>query len=338
MDSSSQLLFAPDHWRLDPPAAAAPVRSSPPVFANSDVFVPGWFALARSSALRRGRVREVQIGPRRLVLWRDGDGQARAFDAACPHLGANLTLGCVVNGELRCALHHWRFSGDGTCNSSPGTRPTSTRRAPSYPVIERYGLVFVYPGRTPPRPLPPMPDGDDPARFHAVVLPPARLRCHHHLTTANGLDALHFDGLHNVEPLTAGRYEVDEEALAVHLYLDGRHRGKLLRALTGGRFCGRFSAHGPSIAWVTLFEPIRWHSLFVTRPVPGGSASRAIFFLPRGQVLRTLRSVAFLMSLLSQDGAQLNAMETFRPTFVGSDAPLAAYGRMLEAWHQEAGR
>ncbi|HZN95992.1 MAG TPA: Rieske (2Fe-2S) protein, partial [Myxococcales bacterium] len=94
MDSSSQLLFAPDHWRLESPAAAP--RTSAPVFANSDVFVPGWFALARSSALERGRVREVQIGPRRLVLWRDGDGQARAFDAACPHLGANLSLGCVV--------------------------------------------------------------------------------------------------------------------------------------------------------------------------------------------------------------------------------------------------
>lgn len=330
MNSSSPLLFAPQHWRIEP-APLAP--GAKPVFANRDVFLPAWFALARSRELSRGRVREIRVGPKRLVLWRDGQGKACAFEAACPHLGANLALGRVVGGEIRCALHHWRYDGAGACTASPGTAPVSCRRAQSYPVVEKYGLVFVYPGREPPHPLPPMPDGDDESRFHAVVLPPAKLRCHHHLTTANGLDALHFDGLHGVEPLSEGRYDVDEGAFAVHLNLHGRYRGRLLRAITGGKLRGRFSAIGPSVAWVTLYEPLRWHSLFVTQPLPdGGSLSRAILFVPKGQILRTLRSVFFLMSLLRQDGAMLNAMETFQPTFVASDAPLAAWGRLLERW------
>jgi nitrite reductase/ring-hydroxylating ferredoxin subunit len=309
-----------------------PVASST-AFANREVFLPSWFALARSRELRPGRLLSAQVGPRRLVLWRDATGTARAFDASCPHLGADLGRGCIVDGQLRCALHHWRFDTDGACTSSPGTHPPSGRRATSYPTVERHGLVFTYPSLRPAIPFPELPDGDDARNFHPLVLPAARLRAHHHLTTANGLDGLHFDSLHDVEPLAPARLEVDPAAWAVHLHLRGRHRSRLLRALTGGEMHGRFSAIGPSIAWVTLMHPLRWHALFVTRPLPdGGSESRSVLFVPRGAVLQTVRPILFLLSLLRQDGQMLDALEHFRPTFTAADAPLAAFGALLERW------
>jgi len=330
VNPSSRLLFSPKDWSAD---YKPPPGGTPRAFANPDVFLPAWFALARSRDLKAGRVVQATVGPKRLVLWRDGEGVARAFDASCPHLGANLSLGCVVNGELQCALHHWRYDATGACTSSPGTRPVSTRRAQPFPLVEKYGLIFVYPARAAPFPFPPMPEGDDDRQYHPVVLPPARLRCHYHLTTSNGLDALHFDGLHDIEPLSEGRYEVDEDAFTVHLTLHGRYRKRWLRAVTGGTLRGRFSAIGPSVAWVTFYEPLRWHALFVTRPTAeGGSESRAILFIPRGRVLQSLRPALFLLSLGREDGEMLNAFETFKPAFVDSDAPLAAYARLLERW------
>jgi nitrite reductase/ring-hydroxylating ferredoxin subunit len=319
--------FAPRDWRVEPQPRA------PRAFANPDVFLPAWFALARSRRVRGSRPLEVSVGPTRVVLWRDGAGVARAFAPACPHLGANLGFGRVVGGELRCALHHWRFDGAGACAASPGTSPTSGRRAHTFPVIEKYGLTFVYPAADPAPPFPAMPDGDDERAFRAIVLPPARLRCHHHLATANGLDALHFDSLHDVEPLGEARYEIDEANAAVHLTLHGRYRGRLLRALTGGELHGRFSAIGPSVAWVTFLGRLRWHALFVTRPLAdGGSESRAVLLVPRGRALGVLRSIGFLLSLGRQDGQMLNAFATFHPGFVDSDAPLAAYARLLDRW------
>jgi phenylpropionate dioxygenase-like ring-hydroxylating dioxygenase large terminal subunit len=327
-------LFAPNAWRL-----GAPSRSGEPgrprAFANPDVFLPAWFAVARARGVRGTRPLTVDVGPRRLVLWRDGDGRARAFAAACPHMGASLGFGRVAGGQLQCALHHWCFDGDGACTVSPGTVPTAGRRAHSYPVVEKYGLVFVYPGLGTPPPFPPMPDGDDDRRYHTVVLPRARLRCHHHLATGNGLDAVHFTALHDIEPLAEARYEVDEQAFAVHLTLQGRYRGRLLRTLTGGSLHGRFSAFGPSVAWVTFLGPHRWHALFLTSPLPDGCESRAVLFIPRGGVLHTLRSVWFLLSLGRQDGQMLDALETFHPSFVDSDAPLAAYARLLESWPRQ---
>ena len=107
----------------------------------------------------------------------------------------------------------------------------------------------------------------------------------------------------------------------------------LLRVLLGP-LRTRFSAHGPSIAWVTSFEPVRMHALFCTRPEGDGtsSSSRAVLFLPKRNPLRALRAVAFLFSLLRQDGKMLDALRSFRPAFVDRDAPLRDFAALLEQW------
>lgn len=314
------------------PAAAD--GSSP--FANPQVFLPAWFALARTADLRRGRVKSAVAGPHRLALWRDAEGRAHAFAAACPHLGADLGFGKVVDGQLRCALHGWRFDGAGTCTSAHEEGRGCARRARAFPVTEKYGLIFVYPGRAPAPPFPPLPDGDEESRFRVWVLPRSRLGCHHHLATANGLDARHFDALHDIQPTAPPRHEVDAARGAVHLHLAGRYRGRIWRALTGGHLAGRFSAIGPSLAWVTLTGRVSWHALFATRPLPeGGCESRAVLFLPRGHGLRLARSVLFLLSLGRQDARMLTALRDFRPAFTAEDAPLVDYANILAHWPRQ---
>ena len=49
----------------------------------------------------------------RVVAWRDPAGRAVVQGAYCPHLGADLSIGQVIEGRLRCPYHHWSFDGTG---------------------------------------------------------------------------------------------------------------------------------------------------------------------------------------------------------------------------------
>jgi phenylpropionate dioxygenase-like ring-hydroxylating dioxygenase large terminal subunit len=87
-----------------------------------------------------------------LVAWRDGSGSPVVMPRYCPHMGASLALGSVVDGCLRCPFHHWRFDGSGACVEIPGAAriPKLARRNP-YPVIERYGYIWIWYGSAAPR-------------------------------------------------------------------------------------------------------------------------------------------------------------------------------------------
>jgi 3-ketosteroid 9alpha-monooxygenase subunit A len=56
-------------------------------------FPRGWFVVAFSEDLEPGQVRPARYFDRDLVIWRTGEGEARVFDAHCPHLGAHLGYG-----------------------------------------------------------------------------------------------------------------------------------------------------------------------------------------------------------------------------------------------------
>jgi nitrite reductase (NADH) small subunit/3-phenylpropionate/trans-cinnamate dioxygenase ferredoxin subunit len=60
------------------------------------------------SQFREGRGRTVQIGERTLAIFRRGD-RIFAMDDECPHMGASLALGRLVEDHVECEWHHWRF-------------------------------------------------------------------------------------------------------------------------------------------------------------------------------------------------------------------------------------
>lgn len=58
---------------------------------------------------------------KRLVLWKDGQGEWRCFEDKCPHRLAPLSEGRIEpsDGTLMCSYHGWRFAGDGSCVDIP---------------------------------------------------------------------------------------------------------------------------------------------------------------------------------------------------------------------------
>jgi len=134
-----------------------PSRYPFPPYAN------GWFRALYSHELPRGTVKALHRLGRELVAFRGDDGQARIFDAHCPHLGAHLGVGGTVEGNaLRCPFHGWLWNGEGRC-----IEITYAKRIPpkaqlrSWRAVERNGVVFVHhdaEGRPPAYEVPEFPE------------------------------------------------------------------------------------------------------------------------------------------------------------------------------------
>lgn len=101
-----------------------------------------------------------------VVVWRGAQGQAVAMADRCPHRGAQLSLGQVVDGALECPYHGWRFAADGRCvaiPAQPGFVPPASSSACRHDALEHEGLVWVAlnaasPGAADAAPRPPLPD------------------------------------------------------------------------------------------------------------------------------------------------------------------------------------
>jgi phenylpropionate dioxygenase-like ring-hydroxylating dioxygenase large terminal subunit len=82
-----------------------------------------------------------------LVLFRAAGGEAGALEDRCPHRFAPLSLGKVVGEHLQCGYHGIQFDTAGLCVAIPGqTGIPAHARARSFPLVEEYGLVWIWMG------------------------------------------------------------------------------------------------------------------------------------------------------------------------------------------------
>jgi phenylpropionate dioxygenase-like ring-hydroxylating dioxygenase large terminal subunit len=102
----------------------------------------GWHPVAFSAQVAGRRPTPARLMGRRLVIARDRDG-AFVLDDRCPHRGAPLSRGRVMDGAVACPYHGWTFGRDGRCLSVPGSIDGGSAPALALPVLERAGLVWT---------------------------------------------------------------------------------------------------------------------------------------------------------------------------------------------------
>lgn len=81
-----------------------------------------------------------------IVFFRGPENRVAAVEDFCPHRGAPLSLGFVRDGELVCGYHGLVMGCDGKTQSMPSQRVHGFPCNKSYPVEERYGFIWVWPG------------------------------------------------------------------------------------------------------------------------------------------------------------------------------------------------
>lgn len=108
-----------------------------------------WYAVGWADKLKIREIIPIVIWSNAIAIYRDENGQIHALEDACPHKGVALHKGKVTSCNLACAYHGWEFNGDGDCVSIPylpETQKLPRARARSYPVVEKYNLIWVFPG------------------------------------------------------------------------------------------------------------------------------------------------------------------------------------------------
>ena len=106
-----------------------------------------WWAVAESRELGKRPLRLQRFGEW-LTFWRDDQGVAHCVPDRCPHRGASLARGRVVDGCLECPFHAFRFDGAGRCTLAPSEGKSPEHRpaldTQGYALKEQRGLVFLW--------------------------------------------------------------------------------------------------------------------------------------------------------------------------------------------------
>jgi vanillate O-demethylase monooxygenase subunit len=152
-----------------------------------------------------------------IVFYRAPSNQVVGLEDFCPHRGAPLSLGQVCEGKLVCGYHGLEVGCDGKVVAMPGQRVRGFPAVRTYPVAERYGFVWVWPGdaaRADPALLPHLAWAEDPGWAYGGGV--YHVKCDFRLMVDNLMDLTHEKYVHAT---SIGQKELDETA--PHTQLEG---------------------------------------------------------------------------------------------------------------------
>lgn len=160
------------------------------------VLLNDWHVVALSSQLAEGKLLAVRLLDEDIVLWRV-NGVVAAWRDLCVHRGTRLSLGRVEAQTLICPYHGWTYNQDGQCvrfPAHPQQTPPKTARAFVYQAQEKYGWIWVSPGK-PVHAVPTFVQWDD-ASFRKVHCGPYLIHASGPRAIENFLDVTHFPYVH----------------------------------------------------------------------------------------------------------------------------------------------
>lgn len=105
-----------------------------------------WYVAAYSYEIHDNLLSRL-LFDRSLLIFRGESGAPAVLDNRCPHKGAPLSMGRRVGDAVECPYHGLQFNSAGKCiliPSQPLIPPSAVVR--SYPCIEKYGLIWYWPG------------------------------------------------------------------------------------------------------------------------------------------------------------------------------------------------
>lgn len=120
-----------------------------------------WYPIARAN---EATPKLVKLFGEHHVLWKASTGPVLT-QPYCPHRGARLDSAIEHGGNLTCPYHGWTFDHGGSCKFIPQLEPgipvPPKARLTTYPVTERYGVLWTCIGIPETPGPPPWPEADE---------------------------------------------------------------------------------------------------------------------------------------------------------------------------------
>ncbi len=162
-----------------------------------DAMLNEWHVVAFSSDIAPGAIVPATLLGEDLILWRDQAGEVHAWKDLCMHRGARLSKGWIVEDQVVCPYHGWRYNKAAQCTlvpSAPDQAPPQKARAFPHPVRERYGMVWASLGE-PSMEVPAFAEWDD-TGFRKIHSGPYLYKASGFRAAENFVDATHFPFVH----------------------------------------------------------------------------------------------------------------------------------------------
>ncbi|MGI9289775.1 MAG: Rieske 2Fe-2S domain-containing protein [Gammaproteobacteria bacterium] len=166
------------------------------------MFINFWYPIATSEEVTNKEPHRTEVIGVKLVAFRDDQNTPHVLADTCIHRGGSLGKGWVRDNCVVCPYHGWRFDKDGKCVEIPtlasDEKPPARAKVDSYPVQEKYGIVFAFLGDLPEEdrpPLRPIPEwGQTGWRENSLVV--FEVNAYYERSMENGLDPSHNEFVH----------------------------------------------------------------------------------------------------------------------------------------------
>jgi len=328
------------------------------------MFINFWYPIVLGKDLQDKPARATVLGLN-FVAFRDSEGGAHVLADTCVHRGGSLSRGWVQQGNVVCPYHGWTFGGDGKCRRVPslgeGAKIPARAKVDSYPVQEKYGIVFAFLGDLPEAERPPLydiPEWDTPEwKTQTYVLD---LAAYYQRSIENGMDPIHNEFVHPLQ----GTPKMDEELQRTPLPMENIPFGSkffmpfgmkqenttLAKDRTGER-TGRAGSwyQGPNqlVTWIELTATNAFHQYIFEQPVDEGH-TRLFFLNMRNWLMEDkhdARVEELTLKVVHEDMAvleNLNPVRTpetnIKEILVPGDSAVVRYREHLKEWEARGWR
>lgn len=257
-----------------------------PAESKFSAFPASWYRLCASHEIDRSPFARTVFN-RRLVAYRNGQGNAVVMDATCRHLGADLGLGKVVGDCIECPFHGWKYGSDGRCREVPrADRPPDFAVQRVFPCQERHGSLFFFNGTEPTFPLPFVID-ESPEDYRSIAPREFTATCTWFMVNAHAFDVQHFLSVHGrrlLEPLqvdSPSPYARRSSYLAE--VVGDKYYDRFLKRIVGDRVRITLTIWGGTFAVVTGdFGNRRSRFFVISEPTTGGDTRcQVVVFSPK---------------------------------------------------------
>ncbi|MCY1391774.1 3-ketosteroid-9-alpha-monooxygenase oxygenase subunit [compost metagenome] len=165
-------------------------------------FGRGWHCLGEAADFRDGKLHTLNIFGTRLLAFATSTGEISVLDAHCPHMGADLSTGVIVNDRVVCPFHHWQFDASGKCAEIPYCKRIPPKaKVRTWLTCEENRLLFVWnnPEGKPPAAdvvIPHLPEQDSDEWLQSWNMDKLIIETNPRELVDNLVDAQHFGPVH----------------------------------------------------------------------------------------------------------------------------------------------